>query len=271
MSVVEVEREEKGIVYVYLNRPERINALNREMWDQITETFNNLSREESIRVIILAGRGEKGFSSGLDLTGMPCFQEILQEESPARKNVKAYEVAKQIQQAGMAVERVPVPVIALIHGYCLGGAVELIASADLRIASSDAVFSLPEVALGIAPDLGGPHRLQRLIGLGWTKRLIFTGEKIDAKTAERIGLVEEVVPDHETLFRKGREIAEMIASNAPLAVRGAKAMINQTLIPEIDRELEVEARISSTILPSQDVFEGMMAKIEKRKPQFKGK
>ncbi len=271
MSVIEVERKENGIVTVFLNRPDKVNALNRELWDSITSTFRELSMDDSVRVILLAGRGEKGFSSGLDLMGMPCFQEIMQADSPSLKNVKAYHVAKSVQKAGNAVEETPVPVIALIHGYCIGGAMELVAAADIRVASADAVFSLPEVELGIAPDLGAPHRLQRLIGLGWTKRLIYTAEKIDAKKALEIGFVEEVVEDRDELFKRGYELAERIASQAPLAIRGTKAMINQTLLPVVKEELEVEARISSTVLPSQDVMEGMMAKIEKRKPKFKGK
>ena len=271
MSVLEIKRKENGIISIFLNRPDRINALNRELWDAVIETFSELSKDENVRVILLSGRGEKGFSSGLDLMGMPCFQEILQAESPSLKNAKAYGVAKAIQEAGKAVERAPVPVIALIHGYCLGGAVELVAAADMRIAAKNAVFSLPEVELGIAPDLGGPHRLQRLIGLGWTKRLIFTGERISAEKALQIGLVEEVMEDYDTLLKRGMELAEIIASHAPLAIRGTKAMINQILIPEIDKELEVEARISSTVLPSEDVVEGFTAKMEKRKPEFKGK
>ncbi len=272
MGVLEIQRDESvGVVSVFLNRPERVNALNRELWDALTNTFRKLAKDDSIRVVILAGNGEKGFSSGLDLMGMPCFQELAQADSPSKKNQIAYRIARDIQEAGKAIEELPVPVIALVHGYCIGGAVELIASADLRIATKDAVFSLPEVELGIAPDLGGPHRLQRLIGLGWTKRLIFTGEKIDAQKALEIGMVEEVVEDRETLLKRGGEIAEQIASNAPLAVRGAKAMINHTLLPQIGAELEAEARISSTILPSEDVVEGMMSKMEKRKPNFKGK
>jgi enoyl-CoA hydratase len=271
VAVLEVERKEDGIVWVFLNRTEKVNALNRELWDSLAENFKNIAEDDAVRVVLLAGRGEKGFSSGLDLMGMPCFQEIIQAESPSEKNGKAYQIAKAIQEAGRAMERVPVPVIALIHGYCIGGAVELVASADIRIATKDAVFSLPEVDLGIAPDLGGPHRLQRLIGLGWTKRLIFTVEKINGEKALQIGLVEEVVENREELFKRGEELAKAIAEKAPLAIKGTKAMINQTLLPQIDAELEVEARISSTVLPSQDVFEGMMAKMEKRKPRFKGK
>ncbi len=271
MPVIEVEKRENGIVEVWLNRPEKINALNEELWEAIADTFTTLSDDDSVRVILLGGRGERGFSSGLDLMGMPGFQEIMQADSPSLKNLKAYKIIKKIQRAGNSIEAAPVPVIAMIHGFCFGGAMELVAAADMRIATEDAIFVLPEVELGIAPDLGAPHRLQRLIGLGWTRRLIFTGEKIDARKAAEIGFVEEVVKDRERLFQRGLELAERIASMAPLAIRGTKAMINQTLLPRVEKELEVEARISSTILPSHDIMEGMAAKIEKRKPNFKGK
>jgi len=271
MAVVEVEELKKGIVGVFINRPERANALNREVWDSLLTIFIELDARDDIRVIILSGRGNKGFSSGLDLMGMPGFMNIINETSPALKVHEGYKLAVDLQRIGRAIESVRHPVISLIYGYCLGGALETIAATDIRLADKSAVFSLPEVELGMVPDLGGQHRLQRIISLGWVKRLAYSGEKIDAETALRIGLVEEVFDDKDTLFKKGLELAERIANNAPLAVRGTKASINQLILPKVDLELETEARHSSPVLTSEDIAEGIQSRMSKKKPEFKGR
>lgn len=271
MAVVEVEEIKKGIIGVFLNRPDKANALNREVWDSLLNVYTELDKRDDVRVIILSGKGEKGFSSGLDLMGMPGFMNIINETSPALKVDEGYKLAVDLQRIGRAIESVRYPVISLVFGYCLGGALETIAATDIRLADKSAVFSLPEVELGMVPDLGGPHRLQRLIGLGWTKRLAYSGEKIDAETALRIGLVEEVFEDKETLFEKGIELADKIANNAPLAVKGTKAAINQLIIPQVDLELEIEARHSSPVLTSEDIAEGIQSRLSKKKPEFKGR
>jgi enoyl-CoA hydratase len=262
--------EVKGhVAIIRLNRPERINALDMDVWKLLGEYAERLAKEKDVRCAVLVGNGEKGFTAGLDLKGEFPILEILQEESESVKVQKLYEMVKEMRDVFTKIEEQPKPVIAGIHGYCLGGGVQLIACCDIRIASEDAKFALPEVQMGMFPDLGGTQRLPRIIGPGATKELIFTGKMIDAYEALRIHLVDRVVK-RERLFDEVMSLAEEIARNAPIAVQNAKRAINNYMRFHLPDGLDYETRLSSVTLNSKDLLRGLASAFNKEARKFEG-
>jgi len=239
-----------------LNRPEKLNALDTKTRMELRDVVEEA--EKSVRVLIITGSG-KAFAAGADIN------ELLE-----RDPVKALEATKLGTELFLRIEELEIPVIAAINGYALGGGCELAMACDIRIASNMAKFGQPEINLAIIPGAGGTQRLPRLVGIGVAKKLVLTGEIIDAQTALRIGLVDEVV-EHEKLMERSKEVAMKIVEKSPLAVKIAKKALNASLNMPLREGLKYEASLFSLLFSSEDAKEGMRAFLEKRKPEFKGR
>lgn len=242
-----------------INRPKVLNALNMELLNEIKSAVSEFAASEEIRVMIITGAGDKAFVAGADIEA----QYPLNPEKGRQWGLLGHTVCRLIE----SVEK---PIIAAVNGFALGGGCELAMACDIRLASEKAQFGQPEVSLGITPGYGGTIRLPRLVGEGKAKELIFTGKRISATEAHRIGLVDEVFP-HETLMEEAMKIALQIAANAPMAVRYAKMQINHGLQTDIDTAIGLEVGLFGLCFATQDQKEGMGAFLEKRKPVFTGK
>ena len=239
-----------------VNRPQVRNALGKETVEEIHSALRELGARDDVHVLILTGAGDKAFVSGADI------REIRQ-----RGKREALDAINQ--ELFTAVENFPWPVIAAVNGYALGGGFELALACDLRVAAEEATFGFPETGLGIMPAAGGTQRLPRHIGSGKAKEYIFTGEMIDARTAEKLGLVSAVVPRTE-LMTATRALAAKILARGPLAIRLAKLSLNVAARAGLDAGLQVERLAQTILFESKDKLEGTTAFLEKRKPQFKG-
>ena len=257
MDYVRVESDE-GVAVLTVDRQEKLNALDGQVVEEIGQALLELE-SEGPRVIIVTGAGERAFIAGADIRAMSVMDPI---------EAKRF---SEIGHAAMALlDRSPIPTIAAVNGYALGGGCEVALACDIRIAAENANFGFPEVGLGILPGLGGTQRLPRLIGPALAKELIFTGRRIGAEEAREIGLVNRVVGRGEAL-NVARELAEEISANGPLAVRHAKAAANRALDADLISGLEYEADQFALLFATEDAREGMNAFGEKRKPRFEGR
>ncbi|MEM0173190.1 MAG: 3-hydroxyacyl-CoA dehydrogenase/enoyl-CoA hydratase family protein [Sulfolobaceae archaeon] len=250
-----IVRIEEPIAWIILNRPDRLNAINLDMIKEIIQTLDSLEQDKRVRVVIFTGNG-RAFSAGADITG---FQQV---KSPAAARLFRLELYPR-------VVRFPKPTIAAINGYALGGGLELAMACDIRIAAEEAELGQPEINIGLIPGGGGTQRLTRLVGKGWAKYLIYTGERIPASLAKEIGLVEFVVP-RSKLEEEAKRIALKIAEKSPLALAAAKLAIDSTEESQIQTGLALESTLFGLLMTSEDSKEGIRAFLEKRKPQFKG-
>lgn len=246
--------EKKGLYAVAtINRPKALNALNSEVLSDLDELVQTVSADADIRALIITGSGEKAFVAGADIAEM---STLTKEEGTA--------FGKHGNDVFRKLETLPIPVIAAINGFALGGGCELSMSCDIRICADTAVFGQPETGLGITPGFGGTQRLARLIGPGMAKQLIYTAKNIKADEALRIGLVNAVYPLAE-LMPAAEKLAETIAKNAPIAVRACKKAINEGLDAHIDDALVIEENLFGGCFKTADQIEGMSAFLEKRK------
>ena len=248
----------EGIATITLNRPEVLNALSPQVFNELADAAEKLGGDEAVRAVILTG-GEKVFAAGADIKSMAAWgaAEVATADRPS---MRAFDL----------LENMGKPVIAAVCGYALGGGCELTLTADVRIAADNAQFGLPEIKLGILPGGGGTQRLPRLIGAGKAKELIFSGDFIDAGEAWRIGLVNKVVPADQVMA-EAKKLAGKFASRGAIALRLAKACINEGQRMDLSMGLEYEHKCFSLLFATEDQKEGMQAFIEKRKPNFKGK
>ena len=257
MDYVKVERED-GVAVLTVDRQEKLNALDRQVVEEIGQALLELEAERP-RAIVVTGAGERAFIAGADIRAMSVMDPI---------------EAKQFSEIGHAamalLDRSPVPTIAAVNGFALGGGCEVALACDVRIAAENATFGFPEVGLGILPGMGGTQRLPRLIGPALAKELIFTGRRIRADEARELGLVNRVVPEGEAL-NVALELAAEISANGPLAVRHAKAAANRALDVDLVSGLEYEADQFALLFATEDAREGMNAFGEKRKPKFEGR
>ncbi len=242
-----------------INRPKVLNALNEQTLLEIEAAVKSFADNESLEVMIITGSGDRAFVAGADIEA----QYPLDAVQGRNWGLLGHRVFRLI-------ETTEKPVIAAINGFALGGGCELAMACDIRLASEKAQLGQPEVSLGITPGYGGTQRLTRLVGAGKAKQLVLTGQRIKAAEAHRIGLVDEVYPP-ETLMDEAIKMAQVIASNAPLAVRYAKLQINQSLQINNDIATAVEAGLFGICFATKDQKEGMGAFLEKRKPVFEGK
>ena len=247
---------EDGILYLTLNRPEVRNALTPAMWRDIQSAVGLAKADDRVRVVIITGAGDKALASGADI-----------QEIHDRETLKMLEGTSTI--ALKELEDLYKPVICAVNGYALGGGCELAMACDIRIATKKSKFGQPEVNLGIIPGGGGTQRLQRLVGIGKAKELIFTGDIISAEEAERIGLIEKVVEDGAVL-EAAIEMAKKIKAKGPVAVTLAKQAINVGANTDLYSGLCFERYSQAIAFSTADKAEGTLAFIEKRPAQFKG-
>lgn len=245
-------KQENFIGIVTIERPEALNALNSQVLDEINSTFANINLKTT-RVVLLTGSGTKSFVAGADISEM----STLNSTEGARFGNKGNEVFRKI-------ETFPIPVIAVVNGFALGGGCELAMSCDFRVCSENAIFGQPEVSLGITPGFGGTQRLARLIGLGKAKEMIYTANTIKANEAFDIGLVNHVYPQ-ETLMEEAMKLAQKIAKNAPFAVRACKKAINEGINTDMDRAIIIEEKLFGECFATEDQKVGMKAFLEKVK------
>ena len=264
--------EKKGsIAWVFLNRPEKKNAMGPDAWKEIIPIFADIDSDDEIRVAIIAGEG-KDLTAGIDLMGMaPAIEPLKNWDMSARGKVKLFHIIFPLQDAMTCVEKCSKPVICCFHGFCIGAALDLGTACDIRLAAKDARISLRESAVSIIADVGVLQRLPYIVGQGITREMAFTAKFIDAKRALEVNLVNEVFPDKESLLKGAEKLALEIAEMAPLAVQGAKEVLNYCRGKSIADGLEYVAARSAMILPSEDLAETMAGFMEKRKPVFKGK
>lgn len=250
--------EQKGsVAFFTINRPEKLNALNKATIKELSEAFLQADADHSIRVIVLSGAGEKAFVAGADISEFAHFNAEEGKMLAAEGQRLLFDV----------VENMSKPVIAAINGFALGGGLELAMSCHIRLASDNAKMGLPEVSLGVIPGYGGTQRLPRLIGRGRASQLICTAEMINAETAEKWGLVNKVCPQ-ETLMQEATAMADKIARNSPAAIVQALKAIDAGFAAKDGFAAEVEAFGNS--FQTDDFKEGTTAFLEKRKPNFSG-
>lgn len=251
MNFVKYEQDEM-IGIITINRSEALNALNSSVLDEIGDCFDNIDIN-AIRAVVLTGEGIKSFVAGADIGEM---SKLSKTEGEA--------FGKKGNDIFRKIETFPIPVIAAINGYALGGGCELAMSCDIRICSDNAVFGQPETGLGITPGFGGTQRLARLVGPGMAKQLIYTARNIKADEAFRIGLVNAIYSPEE-LMPAAKKMAATIAQNAPIAVRACKKAINDGLDAKMDDAIVIEEKLFGSCFETHDQIEGMNAFLEKRK------
>jgi len=250
------------IGWITFNQPEKRNAVSQEMWQAMPEYVADLAADPAIRVVILRGAGETAFVAGADIS----------QFKDRRRNAADEEEYRRISGAGSdSLARLGKPLVAMIHGFCIGGGVSIAITCDLRIAADDARFGIPAARLGLGYHYKGMEKLMSLIGPSYTKELFFTARTdFSAQDALRMGLVNQVVPKAD-LERFTRDYALTMSRNAPLTQRSAKASVEQLLKPEAQRDYALLDKLIKDCFDSQDYQEGVKAFSEKRRPQFQGR
>jgi len=248
----------EGIATITFNRPEILNALSAEALKEFSHALDEINADEDIRALILTGAGEKSFIAGADIKEFPTFNALK---------------AKSFSETGHILmnklQELPIPVIAAVNGFALGGGCEVALACDFIYASEDAMFGLPEINLGIIPGFGGTQRLPRLVGRNMAKEMIFTGKMISADEAKSIGMVNKVCP-REKLMDEAITTAKTIASKGKVSVRAAKQAIDNGVNVDLTTGCRIEIDAFALCLASPDAKEGTLAFLEKRKADFKG-
>ena len=257
------------IAQVVLNNPTKMNAMGPWFWDEMPRVFRQIDESPDVRVAVIRAEG-KAFTAGLDLVGMMPRLPIGATGPDNKRQARLHQLIRDMQWAITCVERCRVPVIAAIQGYCVGGGVDLITAADIRLASADAIFSVREVKMAIVADVGTLQRLPRVVTPGVARELALTGRDIDAAYAEQIGLVNRVLPDAAALHTDAMTTAREIAENAPRAVQGTKQVMNQAIMAETDRGLEYVATWNTAYLISQDLGRAVQGFTTRTTPEFTG-
>ena len=250
---------EADIATITFNRPKALNALSSELLKEFAQALDDIAANEAVRVVILTGSGEKAFVAGADITELATFDALQ---------------AKLFAKAGHDVlgrlQTLPIPVIAAVNGYALGGGSELALACDFIYASENAMFGLPEIKLGLIPGFGGTQRLARLIGKNMAKELIFTGRMLSAEEARQAGLVNKVISQPD-LLAEARQTADEIAQRGRVSLRAAKEAINSGMDVDLATGCKIEIDAFALCMASEDAKEGTAAFLEKREAKFTGK
>jgi enoyl-CoA hydratase len=262
---------EGHVATLWLDRPAARNALGSAFWRDLPLAAATLSSDPSVRVVVVAAKGPH-FTVGLDLKEFGGgFLAGSGEGSKATTNARTYQAVRTMQHAVTSLAQLEVPVIAAVHGYCIGGGVDVITACDIRLAAADAIFSVRETKVAIVADLGTLERLPRIVSAGHVAELAFTGKDIDAARAESIGLVNSIHgASADDVLGAARQLAQEIAANSPLAVRGTKAVLAANDGRTVDEGLDYVARWNTMYLQSNDLREAMTAFVEGRAPNFTG-
>ena len=255
MSFVNVDLQ-GAVAVLTIDRPKALNALNPEVLADLKAAFEGID-QNAVRCVVLTGAGDKSFVAGADIGSMSTMTKAEGEA-----------FGKLGNDIFLMIEGFPLPVIAAVNGFALGGGCELAMSCDIRICSDNAMFGQPEVGLGITPGFGGTQRLPRLVGMGMAKQLLYTARNIDAAEALRIGLVNAVIPQAE-LLDAALKMAGQIAKNAPIAVRACKKAVNEGMQVSIDKAVEIEEKLFGDCFETHDQVEGMACFLSREKPKPK--
>ncbi len=258
------------VAVVTLLGPGKGNAMGPDFWAECPQLFGQLDADPDVRAILLTGSG-RNFTYGLDLAAMGGeFAPLMADKALAGPRTTFHDTIKRMQQATNAVADCRKPVVAAVHGWCIGGGLDLISAADIRYASADAKFSVREVKVAIVADMGSLARLPAIIGDGHLRELALTGKDIDAARAEKIGLVNDVFADQDTLLEGARAAANDIAANPPLVVQGVKAVLDHSRSAAVHDSLRYVAAWNAAFLASNDLTEAITAVFEKRPAKFSG-
>ena len=255
-----------NVAHVEIYRPEKINAMNAAFWTEIIDIFQWVEDTDAVRAVVLSGAG-KHFSSGIDLMMMASVANSFGKDVGRNARLLRRKIL-ELQASFNAVDTCRKPVLAAIQGYCIGGAIDLISACDMRYAAEGAQFSIKEIDIGMAADVGTLQRLPRIIGDGMLRELAYTGRPFGAEEARSIGLVNRVYPDQDSLLAGVMEIAHEIASKSPIAVAGTKAMISYMRDHTVNDGLEYVATWNSAMLQSNDLRVAIAAHMSKQKPEF---
>ncbi len=254
------------IAWLILCQPDRRNAMGTAFFKAITEHFRRFDEDSNVRAVVIRAEG-KSFTAGLDLmeAGAMMVGKGADDREILRKKILEF------QESNNAVERCRKPVIAAVHGHCIGGGVDLLSACDIRLASTDALFSIRETRIGIIADLGTLQRLPHIVGQGWLRELALTGRDFNAAEALQMGFVTRVCEDRDALVKVAGELAQEISGLAPLTVQGVKETINYSRDSGVYPGLAYVAQKNAAALPSEDLVEAVTAFMEKRDPVFHGK
>ncbi|WP_339488166.1 crotonase/enoyl-CoA hydratase family protein [Pseudomonas sp. EL_65y_Pfl2_R95] len=261
----QVELADK-IAHVQINRPDKINAMNADFWSEIIEIFRWIDVTDEVRVVVLSGAG-KHFSSGIDLMMLAQVASDLGKDVGRNAETLRRKIL-ELQASFTAVDLCRKPVLAAIQGYCIGGAIDLVSACDMRYCTEDAQFSIKEIDMGMAADVGTLQRLPRIIGDGMMRELAFTGRTVDGREACSIGLVNSTYTDQAALLEGVMQLARQIAEKSPVAIRGTKEMIRYMRDHRVDDGLEYVATWNAAMLQSADLRVAMAAHMSKQKPEF---
>ncbi len=248
---------QNNIATIFFNRPKALNALNNALFDELDAALDQVNANKDIKVLILTGKGDKSFVAGADIAEL-VKMDPLQGKYFSRKGQKVFS----------KLEELPIPTIAAVNGFALGGGLEAAMGCDFIYASNRALFGLPEINLGLIPGFGGTQRLARRIGITLAKELVFTGKNINAQAAFDYGIVNQIC-DHEKLMENVLKTANLIASKGRVALRSAKEVIQNGLNTDIETGCRIENDVFGLTMVSEDAKEGTTAFLEKRKPEFK--
>ena len=269
-EVLTLERDEH-VATLWLDSPERRNAMGPALWADLPGMMDEVSEDDEVRAVVIAAKGP-AFTVGLDLKtmGNAVAGDGGGAHSEAARRKAALRGIKRLQGSINAVADCPKPVIAAVHGWCIGGGIDLISACDIRVASADAVFSVRETKIAIVADLGTLQRLPGIVARGHVAELAYTGKDISADRAAEIGLVNQVLPDADACHKAAHELAAEIASNSPLAVQGTKAVLKASEGRSVAEGLDYVGVWNAAFLASNDLTEAFTAFIEKRPPEFTG-
>ncbi len=259
---------ENHIATVIINRPDKVNALNQIAWEEIETVFNDLDNNPDVRVIIIEGGESKHFCAGIDLS---LLMTVTQNDitCEGRKREQLRKNVLKLQASINAIENCSKPVLAAIHGGCIGGGIDLVSACDMRYCTHDAYFTIKEIDLGMVADLGTLQRVPKLIGDGMAREMAYTGRHVEGKEAEKIGLVNRVFENKDSMLLEVKKIAEAIAQKSPLSIRGTKHILLHTRDHSVADGLNYMATWNAAMLLSSDLQEAFEAKIMKKEANFK--
>ena len=261
---------ENHIANLVLSRPNELNTMSRDFWVELGDVLEEINKNSEVRVVVMSSTG-KHFCAGMDLNAFSNgVDNIPDEKKPdhARIGEAVYRVAKELQEYISTLEKIRVPVIAAIHGGCIGGAVDLVTACDIRLASDDAFFCIQEVNIGMAADVGTLQRLPKIIPDSKMREMAYTGRRMYAGEAKETGLVSDTYKSQEDMLKAANSLAKEIASKSPVAIYGLKAVMNYSRDHSVSESLEYNALWSGAMLSQKDMTEAMTANIEKRDASF---
>jgi len=258
------------VANLVLSRPDQLNTMSRDFWVELGEVTEEINMNSDVRVLVMSSTG-KHFCAGMDLTAFSNgVDNIPEDKKPdhARIGEAVYRVAKELQGYISSLESIRVPVIAAIHGGCVGGAVDLVTACDIRLASNDAFFCIQEINIGMAADVGTLQRLPKIIPDSKMREMAYTGRRMYAEEAKESGLVSDTFESHEKLLEAANNLAKEIATKSPIAIHGLKAVMNYSRDHSVSDSLDFNALWSGAMLSQRDMTEAMTANMEKRDASF---